>query len=60
MKIGERVAAYNAGYTNMFTFIDERDEEPRKCKAYRRNVRKYRTGVSEAVSSNDSNPSEFS
>ena len=55
LKIGERVAAYNTCNMIRVAWIDERDEDLRKCKAYHLNACKYRGIVFRVASSNDYN-----
>ena len=57
LKITERFSAYNASYMSNCPWIDERDEESRKGKAYNRNARRYCVSVSKDELSNDGCPS---
>ena len=58
LKIAQCIAAYNAGDMDKFARIDEGKEERRKWRAYHRNVRKYRAGVSKASSSKRNHTSQ--
>ena len=57
LKIAERFVAYSTSEMDKVTRIDENEEERRKWKAYLRNVRKYRAGLSKASYSKGNNPS---
>ena len=57
LKIDERVVAYNAREMDMYSRIDEREEERRMWKAYHRSVHKYPAGISKALLSKGSNSS---
>ena len=57
LKIVERPAAYIADDIDKVGHINELEQQPLKWKAYNRNVRKHREGISKKFSSKSENPS---
>ena len=49
LKIFKFIADYDTCYLNKVAHMNERDEERRKWKEYRRNYRKYRDGMFKAT-----------